>query len=72
MKCKRKTGYSGKPKLVGTRNNRVGVMGVCDVCGGKKFRFVSQSGSGLLGKLFGLPGGKIPVLGDVPLIGGLF
>lgn len=29
-------------------------------------------GSGLLGKLFGLPGGKVPVLGDIPLLNVLF
>ena len=30
------------------------------------------SGSGLLGKLFGLPENKIPVLGDIPLLNVLF
>ena len=29
-------------------------------------------GSGLLGKLFGLPGNKVPVLGDIPLLNVLF
>ena len=32
----------------------------------------TTEGSGLLGKLFKAPGGKIPILGDIPLIGALF
>jgi len=31
-----------------------------------------RRGNGLIGKLAGLPGGKIPILGDIPLIGSLF
>ena len=32
----------------------------------------TKAGDGLLGKLFGAPGGKIPILGDIPLLGALF
>ena len=32
----------------------------------------TKEGDGLLGKLLGLPGGKVPVVGDIPLIGALF
>lgn len=35
-------------------------------------RITEKYGSGLFGKLFGLPGGKVPVLGDIPLLNILF
>ena len=75
MKCKKQQPWSGKPNLVRTKNNRVALSGACSRCGTKMFRFIGknelQSGSGLLGKLLGLPGGKIPVLSNIPLIGAL-
>ena len=35
-------------------------------------QMTQKYGSGLLGKLFGLPGNKVPVLGDIPLLNVLF
>lgn len=38
-------------------------------------RFISKNeaqGSGLIGQALGMPGGKIPILGDIPLLGMLF
>ena len=70
VKCKRHTLFDGQPQLFRTKNNRLLLKGKCKVCGKMKARFVSKKeGEGLLGKLFKLPGGKIPVLGDIPLIG---
>ena len=41
--------------------------------GGKMYDLTdTEEGSGLLGKLLGLPGGKVPGLGDIPLVGALF
>ena len=52
------------------------IVGKCINCDTKKYRFVSkkdvQNGSGLIGKLLGLPGGKVPVLSSIPLVGALF
>jgi hypothetical protein len=72
VKCRTKTAFEGQPQLFRTKNNRLLLKGLCVVCKKQKARFVSkQEGEGLLGKLFKLPGGKIPVLGDIPLIGKL-
>jgi hypothetical protein len=68
VKCKKQTSFD--PQLFRTKNNRLILKGLCKVCGKMKSRFVSKKeGEGLLGNLFKLPGGKIPVLGDIPLIG---
>ena len=41
--------------------------------GGQIYDFTDTiEGQGLLGKLFKAPGGKIPILGDIPLLGALF
>ena len=32
----------------------------------------NQTGEGIIGTLLGLPGGQVPVLGQIPLIGALF
>jgi hypothetical protein len=57
---------------VGTKNNKLILKGKCKICGKMKSKFISKKeGEGLLGKLFKLPGGKIPVLGDIPLIGNI-
>ena len=72
VKCKKHTPFDGQPQLFRTSNNRLLLKGLCENCGKMKARFVSKTvGEGLLGKLFKLPGGKIPVLGDIPLIGKL-
>ena len=72
VKCKKNTPFDGQLQLFKTKNNRLLLKGLCKICGKQKSRFVSKKeGEGLLGKLFKLPGGKIPVLGDIPLIGKL-
>ena len=76
LKCKKQTMFEGKPTTNITKNNRHMIKGICIECGKKKARFISktqyeQIGKGLLGKLFKLPGNKIPILGDIPLIGKL-
>lgn len=72
VKCKKHTLFDGEPQLFRTKNNRLLLKGLCKVCGKQKTRFVSKKeGEGLLGKLFKLPGSKIPILGDIPLIGKL-
>ena len=57
------------------KNGRMYQTGTCTVCKKGKSKFVSGSsrrGDGLIGNVLGLPNGKIPILGDIPLIGGLF
>lgn len=71
VKCKSKTGTSN-PKHVQSQNGRHMIQGQCSNCGTKKTMFVSKEhvANGLLGKLFGME--KIPLLGDLPLVGALF
>lgn len=54
-------------------NGRSRIVGVTP-SGHKVSRFISKqmAGSGLIGKALGMPDGKIPVLGDIPLLGMLF
>jgi Domain of unknown function (DUF5679) len=60
-------------KIMVKGHERHSLTGTCAVCGTKKSRFVSnQVGEGILGSLLGLPGGKIPLLSDIPLLGALF
>ena len=71
VKCRSKQKWSGKPKLGKTKNNRLLFAGKCNKCGTKMTRFSSNmdmQGSGLIGKLLGLPGGKVPFISDIPLI----
>ena len=76
VKCRSHRSWQNKPKLGKTKNNRVALAGKCNHCNTKMVRFVSnnelQSGNGLLGKLLGLPGGKVPGLGSIPILGALF
>lgn len=61
------------PQLVKTKNNKFRIKGN-DSKGHNISKFVSYneaSGSGLLGSLLGFPGGKIPLVSDLPLVGGL-
>ena len=67
VKCKRKTN-SSQTQIVKTKNNKYISKGICRSCGCKTSTFV---GSGLLGKALNLKDGKIPILGDIPLIGPL-
>ena len=78
VKCRRKT-PSRNVTVRRAKNGRMYQTGTCTVCGKGKSMFVSggsrrkgRRGDGLLGKALGLPNGKIPFLGDIPLIGGLF
>lgn len=71
LRCKSQTG-TAEPNVI-KRGNRTVFVGKCDRCGCGKSKFVSaQTGEGILGSLLKLPGGKIPVLGDIPLLGMLF
>lgn len=55
------------------KNGTHAIQGNCAICGTKKTRFISKKqGEGLLGSLLGLPDGKIPLLGDLPIVGQLF
>jgi hypothetical protein len=72
FKCKEKT-PTNKPHLVTMSIGRRSITGTCSICGTKKFQFVSEKdGNGLLGNLLGLPNGCVPILLDLPLVGGLF
>ena len=74
VKCRRKT-PNRNVTVRRAKNERKYQTGTCTVCGKGKSMFVSGSsrrGDGLIGNVLGLPNGKIPILGDIPLIGGLF
>ena len=74
VKCKKKTG-TRNVTVKRAKNRRMYQTGTCTVCGKQKSMFVTQGvtrGRGVLGKALGLPNGKVPFLGDIPLIGGLF
>lgn len=69
LKCKKHTG-TDNPKHV-QKNGRHAITGHCSVCGNKKHVFVkAHEADGIIGNLLGI--GKIPVLGDLPLLGALF
>ena len=73
LKCKQKT-EGGQIHLGRTTTNRLAIAQQCHRCGSKKTRFIGQKemyGEGLLGNLLHLPGGKIPILGDLPLLGNI-
>ena len=78
VKCKQKTPNENL-KLAKTKNHRPLIRATCNDCGSGKIKFLSksevqegQAGSGILGNLLKLPGGKIPILSDIPLLGMLF
>ena len=71
VKCRRKTANKNV-SVKRAKNGRLYQTGTCGVCGKRKSMFISRSGSGLIGNALGLPNGKVPILGDIPLIGGLF
>ena len=74
VKCRKKT-TSRNVTVRRAKNGRMYQTGTCTVCGKGKSMFVSRGGrrgDGLIGNVLGLPNGKIPILGDIPLIGGLF
>jgi len=58
--------------VVKTANGKYRITGKCPN-GHKVSQFISsRHGEGLLGNLLGMPGGKIPVLSDIPLLGSIF
>ena len=67
VKCKRKTGFNSKPNVVRTKNNRLMLRGMCDICGSKKTAFISaRQGKGLLSMLgIKTPLANIPIIGDI-------
>ena len=70
VRCRGKT-PTQNVKYTQTKNGRHLLKGTCAVCGSKKSQFISaKQGKGLIGKALGI--GKVPILGDLPLIGGLF
>ena len=70
VKCRRSTATQ-EEQVMRTKNNKFVAKGKCSVCGGKKSRFLSaKEGEGLLGNILGV--GKLPILGDLPLVGALF
>ena len=70
VKCQRRTPTTNV-QVVKTKNGKYQAKGVCNVCQSKKSRFISKKeGQGLLGKALGI--GKVPILGDIPLLGALF
>ncbi len=72
VKCKKVMAFSGEPQLLRTKNDRLILKGVCVAHKKMKSTFISKKeGKGLSGKLCKLPGNKIPVLGDIPLIGSI-
>lgn len=69
LRCKSHTGTTNAKHV--QNNGRHAIVGNCSDCGCKKHIFVkAHEANGLLGKLFGMD--KIPVLGDIPLLGALF
>ena len=72
LSCRQQTGTSN-PQVLQTTNGKYRMTGKCSSCGNKKSKFISsQTGQGILGNLLSLPGGRIPVLSDIPLLGALF
>ena len=41
VKCKTPTG-TNNPTAVTTKNNRLAISGICDICNTKKFRFIKK------------------------------
>jgi len=61
-------------KVIETANHRYRLTGI-DQYGHHTSQFISRNaahGSGLIGQLLGMPGGKIPILSDLPMIGSIF
>ena len=67
FKCRKNT-ESKNPKVVKTKNGRIMLLWKCEVCDGRKSRFIKeQESSGLLSSLgIKAPLNKIPLL--VPLL----
>lgn len=67
VKCKRST-PTNNAQVVKTKNGKNMQKGTCGICRSRKSRFIS--GHGILGKALGI--GKVPILGDIPILGALF
>jgi hypothetical protein len=71
MKCKSKT-QTINEDVVRTSNGKYRKVGNCNKCNTKKSQFISKKeGEGILGKLLFPKKGKVPILGDIPLIGNI-
>ena len=66
FKCRKNT-ESKNPKVVKTKNGRIMLLWKCEVCDGRKSRFIKeQESSGLLSSLgIKAPLNKIPLLGPL-------
>ena len=66
FKCRKNT-ESKNPKVVKTKNGRIMLLWKCEVCDGRKLRFIKeQEASGLLSSLgIKAPLNKIPLLGPL-------
>lgn len=71
LKCKHNTDDLSV-QVVRTKNGKYMKRAKCSVCGKQKTSFIKKSeGEGILGKLLFPKKGKIPVLGDIPLLGNI-
>ena len=66
LKCKKIT-ENIDPKISSTSNGKAMILSKCEICGGKKSRFIrNQEAKGLLSKLgIKTPLSKLPILGDI-------
>ena len=69
MKCRKNT-ESQNLNVVRTKNGRIILLSICEVCNSKKSKFLKeQEAKGLLRNILGT---KIPILGDIFLVNTLF
>ena len=66
LKCKKNT-ENIDPKISSTSNGKAMILSKCEICGGKKSRFIrNQEAKGLLSKLgIKTPLSNVPILGDI-------
>ena len=66
LKCKKIT-ENIDPKISSTSNGKAMILSKCEICGGKKSRFIrNQEAKGLLSKLgIKTPLSNVPILGDI-------
>ena len=75
MKCRGQS-VMVNPQIGLDKKGKYLARGKCKKCGCNMCRYVSKDtleeleGNGLLGSIFGID--KIPVLGDIPILGALF
>ena len=66
LKCRKDT-ENINPKVSKTSNGKTKLLSKCEICGGKKSRFIkNQEAKGLLSNLgVRTPLSKVPILGDI-------